>query len=198
MNIRLCQSLVCVLIIMVFLLIPFSFIAHGAPDPNEVEEIKENAKLHVIGEVVVDEVVEDFSNQSRPYQIRVMTLKVSQVRKSPAGMEEVDQLEVYYKYVPAWSAGDFVGGKRMDIAVSDVIEIWLEEGELGWESALWGSTLTHIEYAGKRNNAIPEPFWHAFKRKSNEFFEHNTSLVVIIAFLIILGFVSYRALKNKK
>jgi hypothetical protein len=196
MDVRLFKSIVCMFIIMVFLITPFSMLVHGAPDPSEVEEIKENAPLHVIGEVIADEVEEDFSNQNRPYQIRIMNLKISEVSRSPAGMEEIDQLEVYYKYVPKWSVGDFVGGKRMDIAVGDVVEIWLEEGENGWESALWGNTVHHIKYTSNRNQAIPEPFWHAFKRKANDFFEHHTSLLVIISLIAALGYVSYRALKK--
>ena len=129
----------------------------AAPDPDEVEEIKTNAPLHLVGSVIDDRLVEDLSEEKgHPYQIRMMELSNLEIIKNKSGNTSVQNADVYYTYYPTWIKYD--GAARMDIAVGDRIEIWLEHGENGWEPALSGSTVEHIHYADNRTEHIPERY----------------------------------------
>jgi hypothetical protein len=59
-----------------------------------------------------------------------MNLDVKRILKAPT-TETFTTLEVFYTYTPSWQDYLYTRGKRMDIAVGDVIEIWLKKGEYG-------------------------------------------------------------------
>jgi len=173
--------------------------AIAAPPPNEVEERKNEAPMHLIGTVTTDEFFKDESiSEENPRQIRKMILKLDRLIKTPEAEEGKTDIEVYYWYIPSWQAKEYTGGDRMDIAVGDVIEIWLTEGEHGWEPALGGNTVEHIKYVEDRNEPIPEPFLHSIERKANTLFEDNLEVLVLLVLSLILILIAIKALKSKK
>jgi|GEM_PF-7031795 len=130
----------------------------AAPDPSEVEKIKSESALHVIGTVISDELIQDLTKEKeRPYQLRKMKLQIEEVISAKSPDQKLDMIEVFYHYYPSWQTDLYVGDSRMDIAVGDKIEIWLEKREQGWESALGGNTVKHLKYAEDRKEPIPEP-----------------------------------------
>jgi hypothetical protein len=122
-----------------------------------------------------------------------MELTLNQVLKAPQSVG--DHVEVYYSYLPSWQ-GDNAGGKRMDIAVNDEIEIWLEEGEYGWEPVLGGNSVTHHFYTNQRSEPIQEPFFHKLNRVMNAAFEVHTGSIVFVSLLIILSLLLLKASKT--
>ncbi|MEH7886695.1 hypothetical protein V7654_20530 [Bacillus sp. JJ1609] len=171
----------------------------AAPPPTEVEEKKNEAPLHLIGTVIADELFKDISKSEQyPQQVRTMNLKVDRLIKVPNTEKEKTSIEAYYWYIPSWQAKEYTGGERMDIAVGDVIEIWLVEGEYGWEPALGGNTVNHIKYAENRKEPIPEPFLHSIERKSSSLLKENTEALVLVVLSLVLFLIVVKARKSKK
>jgi hypothetical protein len=107
---------------------------NAAPDPAEVEKIKSMAPVHMIGVVKDDILYKDLSDEMRThYQIRKMTLTVKYFIKNSKNLPT--EINVYYSYIPSWQVNQWEGGRRVDIALKDEIEIWLEDGEYGLKPA---------------------------------------------------------------
>lgn len=102
--------------------------AQGAMDPVEIEEIKGKAPIYLTGHVVNDELFQDISDEAHHSQIRVMTVKIQEVHRAPEEEVLLDSVDVFYTYIPTWQSYLYAGGSRADIAVGDVIEVWLEQG----------------------------------------------------------------------
>jgi hypothetical protein len=185
-----------ILMMSLFLVIVNTTLA--APPPNEVEERKNEAPLHLIGTVTTDEFFKDESkSEKNPQQLRRMILKVDRLIKTPDAEQGKTDIEVYYWYIPSWQAQEYSGGERMDIAIGDVIEIWLAEGEYGWEPALGGNTVEHIKYVEDRNEPIPEPFMHSIERKATSLFKEKLEVLVLLVLSLILILIAIKAMKSK-
>jgi hypothetical protein len=116
--------------ILLFMTIP-EMKPNAAPPPSEIEKAKQESPLHVIGTVTSDQLYKDITEEKEtPVQIRKMNLDVKRILKAPT-TETFTTLEVFYTYTPSWQDYLYTRGKRMDIAVGDVIEIWLKKGEYG-------------------------------------------------------------------
>ncbi|SDN96644.1 hypothetical protein [Halobacillus aidingensis] len=165
---------------MILILMPDT--AYGAMDPEEVEGIKREAPLHVIGSVESDVLVKDLSTDNSPKQLRKMRLSVQEYRKAPGTINRERSIEVFYTYIPSWVA--MAGGSKMDIYEGDEIELWLDKGEYGWEPAAAGNTVEHLSYVEDRKEPIPEPKTHAAKETFNE----NLGVLVMGGFVIALLF----------
>jgi len=171
----------------------------ASPPPTEVEKRKNEASIHLIGTVIADELFKDISkSELYPQQVRRMNLKVDQQIKVPNTEKEKTNIEVFYWYIPSWQAKEYTGGERMDIAIGDVIEIWLVEGEYGWEPALGGNTVNHIKYAENRKEPIPVPFLHSIERKSSSLIKENTETLVMVVLSLVLFLIVVKARKSKK
>ncbi|WP_442594615.1 hypothetical protein [Neobacillus sp. D3-1R] len=170
--------------------------AFAAPEPSEVKKIKDKAPVHLKATVLQDELFKDLTKEKGSYyQIRKMKLKVNHFIINLTN--EAQDLDIYYSYIPAWQADKWVGGKNVDIAVGDEVEIWLEKGEYGLEPALGGYTVEHLKYASKRKEPIPEPLNHMISRKVHETWVKHSSLMVIGVMLLILSIISFNALHKK-
>jgi hypothetical protein len=169
----------------------------AAPPPYEIEKAKQEAPLHVIGTVTSDQLYKDITEDKEdPVQIRKINLNVKQILKAPAN-KTLATVDIFYTYIPSWQA--YIGAKRMDIAVGDVIEIWLKKGEYGWEPALSGNTMKHIKYVKNRKEPIPEPFWHSIKRNvRNVWLRYSsvTTWIGILAFLFTFVLLVWRKQKS--
>lgn len=170
----------------------------AAPDPSTVKKEKDSAPLHIIGKVKEDILVEDTTKDEQyPQQIRKMTISVQKVLKAPEDVKEENSLEVYYHYIPSWQAHDYAGSSSVNVAVDDVIEIWLDYGESGWEPAFFGHTVEHIQYGENREEAIAEPFLHKLDRISSEALHENSSYIVLAAMIAILLLIIFRGSNRK-
>lgn len=164
-------------------------IALAAPDPSEVEEIKQAAAAHVIGEVIKDELVEQKDDANFPYQERKMTLQITDVLKAAEGIQSNTAIEVHYTYIPSWIVME--GGARMDIAVSDKIEIWLDSDETGWKPALSGNTIVHLQKSEKRPEHIKAPPLSKLQLIEDRLSELPLAFYVFIPLFIFLGIVAF-------
>ena len=164
-------------------------IAFAAPDPSEVEEIKQAASAHVIGEVIKDELVEQPEDESFPHQERKMTLQITEVLKSATGIQNNTAIEVHYTYIPSWIVME--GGARMDIAVSDKIEIWLDSEEIGWKPALSGNTVVHLQKSENRPEHIKAPPLSKLQLIKDRLSEIPLAFYVFIPLFIFLGIVAF-------
>jgi hypothetical protein len=170
--------------LILFLLFFFGLKPFADPPPSEIEKAKQEALLHLIGTVTSDQLYKDITEEKEtPVQIRKMSLDVQQILKAPTN-ESLTTVDVFYTYIPSWQA--YSGTKRMDIAVDDVIEIWLKKGEYGWEPALSGNTVKHIKYVENRKEPIPEPIWHSIKRNVHNVWLRYSSVTVLIGILVFL------------
>lgn len=131
----------------------------------------------------------------KDYQIRKMTLQPNRVFKTTGN--ESNKVEVFYSYIPSWQSDQWTGGKRVDIAVEDVIEIWLENGDYGLEPALGGYTIEHHYYAEKRNEPLPEPFLHHITKGIKGFYNQQLELTVLIVVLSILVIIIALSIPKK-
>lgn len=171
----------------------------AAPPPTEVKEKKNVAPLHLIGTVTSDKLFKDLSKSEQyPQQVRRMNLKINQFIKGPDREKENTSIEVFYLYIPSWQAKEYTGGERMDISVGDVIEVWLTDGEYGWEPALGGNTVEHIKYVENRKEPIPEPFLHSIERKSSSLLKENIEAIVLVVLSLILLLIIVKAMKSEK
>lgn len=193
------KGMIRLLIIMMIGLFLAATTTMAAPPPTEVKERKNEAPLHLIGKVTADELFKDTSKSEQyPQQVRRMNLKVDRMIRVPSTEKEKTSIEVYYWYIPSWQAKEYTGGERMDIVVGDIIEIWLVEGEYGWEPALGGNTVNHIKYAENRKEPIPEPFLHSIERKTSTLLKENTEAVVLVILSFILFLIGVKGWKSKK
>jgi hypothetical protein len=172
---------------------------NAAPDPSTVKKEKETAPLHIKGKVMNDVLFQDTTkDKEHPQQIRKMTISVQQVIKAPKEEMETDRIEVYYHYIPSWQRHEYVGGASVNVAIDDVIEIWLDKGEFGWEPALFGNTVEHLQYAENREEAIPEPFLHKLERISSDAFKQYLSMIVFAGMIGILALIIFKGVKRKE
>jgi hypothetical protein len=140
---------------------------NAASPPSEIEKAKQEAPLHVIGTVTSDQMYKDITEENEtPVQIRKMNLDVKQVLKAPT-TETLTTVDIFYTYIPSWQA--YSGAKRMDIAVGDVIEIWLKKGEYGWESALSREYSETYQVRRKSQRADSRTILAFYKAKCSQF-----------------------------
>ena len=188
----------------ILLLFCFAFIwsmlsstVFASMDPTEVKEINEEAPYHIVGEVTSDELYKDITeDKNHPVQIRKMTLRISKVEKAPDGLETNNDVEVFYHYFPAWDARNYVGGARTDIAVQDIITIWLSEGDYGWEPVLAGNSIIHLKYNEDRMEHIAEPLLHKIMAGLGNLRNMNVDLLVLCSLGAILIWAFYRGLQK--
>ncbi|WP_456278409.1 hypothetical protein [Bacillus sp. AK128] len=179
----------------IYLVLFISSTAWAAADPIEVEEMKRNAPVQLIGKVVEDELDRDLTVDQKYSQIRRMTLQVHQIIKAPYEIETVD---VFYTYIPAWQANQYAGGNRVDVVVGDVIEIWLETGKDGFEPVLGGDTIEHLAYVKDRVEPIPEPVSHQVRREVNQWLDTHLSTIVFGAFMLLVILIIWAQTKKNK
>ncbi|MYL34765.1 hypothetical protein GLW08_02730 [Pontibacillus yanchengensis] len=186
-------------ILFILFWMPASNVA-AATEPSEVERIKEEATLHVIGRVTTHQLVEDRSEKGEPKQKRRFTLSITQMIKSPSDLKDSDSIEVFYTYIPNWSTNQYNGSDFLDIETGDVIEIWLNKTSEGWESALGAATYEHKTYVNNRTELIPEPFANRFNRIIEERIIDGPFLPIIVLMLLVasLFIIGLLSIKQKK
>lgn len=166
----------------------------AAMDPAEIKRIHDEAPYRVSGQVVSDELFHDITEEEdHPRQLRKMALEITEVLKSDETIP--DMIEIYYHYIPAWQEFKYVGGKWVDVAVDDVITVWLTEGPHGFELILGGYSMEHVFYAQDRPEHIPEPFWHLVVRKLSNV---NLDFLVLGGILIVLIWAGIYGLRRRK
>ncbi|MGO1057891.1 hypothetical protein ACTL32_02040 [Planococcus sp. FY231025] len=157
--------------------------AFAAMDPEEIKEIKQAAPLHLRGEVSEDAFIKEIDF---PGQERVMSIKVAEVLKGSELVHPGETIDVFYTYIPHWL--EVEGGAKMDIAVSDKIEIWLVSEESTWKPAASGDTVTHLFKSEERPEHMVQPFTDV----ASGFIDEIPLLVyVILSLAATLGLVSF-------
>lgn len=172
------------LIVIIASLLLFPLSTSASMEPSEIEEIKQQAPLHIMGAVKNDSLIDDLSDQSSyPNQVRQMTLRVSQVIKKPkdADISTGESFDMFYTYIPSWV--EMAGGEKVDIYEGDQIEIWLEQGEYGWQPASGGDTIHHLTYVEDRSEPIPEPWTHSIKHTFSEY----VGIVIMSVFVLVIA-----------
>jgi hypothetical protein len=190
--------LTAILCLVILITIGLAKNVYSAPDPMEVEEIKSKSLFQVVGMVKEDKLYRDLTaEKGTHYQIRKIVLEISEVKKQSGTLPQ--KLEVYYVYIPSWQAYQWTGGKRADLAIGDKIEIWLENGEFGMESALGGNTINHLLYVEERTEHIKEPLSHFLKRTLIESWKQHQERIVFsgILLLLIVIFIMAKGTKIK-
>jgi hypothetical protein len=176
----------------------FGGTVNASPPPEAVEKAKTESLLHVIGIVRQDKFVSDTSTEHfHPLQIRTMQLEIVSVSKKPPEMNLAagDRLDVTYHYYPSWLK--VVGPARMDIMVGDRIEIWLKKGEDGWNPAMGGSTVEHLERVEPRREPIPLPLFQRIGGALELFGAPHFWLILFVTFsLIAIGIWDVRRHKR--
>jgi hypothetical protein len=123
-------------------------------------------------------------------------MEVSEVIKAPDDAINNNIVEVYYTYIPSWDVGEYVGGKRMDIALGDVLTIWLEKGDYGWEPVLGGDSVAHINYSDDREDHIPEPLLHSILRGLDHVMEMKLDIFIFGGLLLVITWAVFRGLRK--
>lgn len=184
--------------LMVFVIVCSLILTHkvySAPDPVEVEKIKTSAPVHLIGVVRKEELYKDLTQEmGTNYQIRKIEIEVNRYIKNFYNLPNV--INVFYPYIPSWQVNEWEGGKRVDLAVKDQIEIWLTLGEYGLEPALGGNTINHLKYAQVRPEPIKEPVLHLIVRKSRSLWVKNSSFVIVGILVLVLLSILFKAYKK--
>ncbi|MGD6844553.1 hypothetical protein ACQCVH_18830 [Bacillus infantis] len=162
--------------------------ALSAPDPAEVEEMKLEAPLHIVGKVEKDEFFHDLPDEEYLH-VRKMTILPSKVIKAPGSFDYETAVEVYYHYIPSWMAEEFTGPARMDIAKGDIIEIWLEEGKDGWEPVISCSSVMYVHYMTEREEAAEEPLIHKIKRLAENILRESGILTALVFIFLLLAII---------
>ena len=185
--------------ILILITILFSSPVYSAMDPAEIKKRNSEAPYRIIGKVSEDTLFIDLSQEKNEhYQIRKMTIIIDEIIKNPTSIKKsIHSIDVYYTYIPLWRAREYTGGKFMDITVNDVIEIWLEEGNYGWEPVVSGDSVRHIEYVENRNEPIAEPPLDFLERKVESRIEHNPNSIVITGIIFTIFILCYIGLRKR-
>ncbi|MFC4410150.1 hypothetical protein ACFOZY_06815 [Chungangia koreensis] len=183
-----------------FLFLSFGSTASASMEPAEIREINDQAPYHLIGTVTEDKLIQQLSvSKKSPSQLRMMTIELMELNRAPTN-EPLRTIEATYTYSPPWVSRD--GGKGMDIAVGDVIEVWLDEGEFGLEPAIGGDSVQHVFYVKERPIHIREPITSKALHVTESFLQnpHTVGNSVVITGLLILSallaFLGRRKLKH--
>jgi len=182
-----------------FLLLSFHLTVLSAMDPVEIREIHENAPYHLIGVVTEDKLIQHIStSKNSPSQLRSMTLEVLELNRA-ATHETLRTIEVQYTYIPPWVERE--GGKGMDIAVGDIIEVWLVDGEFGIEPAIGGDSIEHIVYVEERPTHYSEPISSRALHLAGSFLRNphtSGNIVVISGIAAIFSLIAFFGLRRVK
>lgn len=140
----------------------FFMTALAAMEPAEDEKIKNGAPVHLIGTVIDDKLDKELPEQH--FQERKMQLQIDEVKRQSLNIGLPPSIWIDYTYIPDWL--EMEGGRKMDVAVSDRIEIWLEPTATGWQPVLSGDSVHHLSKASKRpeHMAAPLESWPAIAR----------------------------------
>ncbi|GGA85312.1 hypothetical protein [Ornithinibacillus halotolerans] len=186
-------SIIVLVLVIISILSPLTIFA--AIDPAIIQERHEEAPYHIRGKIISDELIEDVTTDDKhPEQLRKMKIQLDEIIKSQSELNSV--VEIVYHYIPSWNSAEYVGGKRMDIVVNDVVEVWLDDSEHGLEPVLGGYSVHHIHYEENRLEHIPEPFWHGVVRKLGSVKELPLDLFIISGLIIVIGWAVFRGLKK--
>lgn len=167
----------------------FSMTALAAMEPSEVEKINNGAPVHLIGTVTNDKLIKELPEQH--FQERQMQIQVEEIQKQAPGIELPSLIWVDYTYIPPWL--EMEGGRKMDIAVSDRIEIWLEPVSNGWQPALSGDSIHHLSKASERPAHIVAPIesWPTIVGdKVQQIPLLAWTVLILIAFLSSIAFLT--------
>ena len=162
------------------LFLSFSTISFAAMDPAEIERIKANAPLQLTVDSIKDELIEQPNDRNSPYQERKMTIEIIDIIKSSQQGKIEETIEVEYTYIPSWV--EMAGGAKMDIAIADKIEIWLDWEGNTWQPSASGDTVRHIYYSEHHQDHIRQPI-------TNKFSLPNIPPSAIVSFILISLFV---------
>jgi hypothetical protein len=173
--------------------ITFSASGFAAMDPKEIEEIKQAAPLHLKGEVVEDRLIKEIDF---PGQERVMSIQVAEVSKGDQLVKSGATIEVYYTYIPEWLQVE--GGSKMDIAVADRLEIWLETEGGGWKPAASGDTVTHLFKSKERPEHMARPFSEAVSGFWTEMPLLGIVSLILGTVLVLAAFVSAKFAPSRR
>ncbi|WP_449622552.1 hypothetical protein [Robertmurraya sp. Marseille-Q9965] len=184
-----------ILLLLTYLFVLPSWIL-AAPDPVEVEKLKENALLHVSGKVIDDSL--DKKSKEDQTQSRKMVIEIGEISHQnvtpPVSVN--DQIEVRYLYVPGWI--DYTG-KSVLVRTGDIVEIWLEKDGLFYTPIIGGYGVKLLKSNGPRVEHIPEPFTHKVKSIwhkawSNSFSPFTVFIVLVLLLVMLLWYGS----RNRK
>lgn len=176
------------LLFILFFTCTFSMTALAALEPSEVEKIKEEAPVHLIGTVTDDKLINELPEQH--FQERQMQIQVEEFKKQAPDIELPSSIWVDYTYIPDWI--EMEGGRKMDIAVSDRIEIWLEPAANGWQPVLSGNSVHHLSKASERSEHINAPIesWPTIVgNKVQQIPLFAWTVLILIAFLSSIAFL---------
>ncbi|WP_042149442.1 hypothetical protein [Paucisalibacillus sp. EB02] len=185
------------ILICIVMVCTISSTVFAAMDPVEVEKRNEQAPYQITGEVTSDKLYKDVTeNTKHPIQVRKVTIEISEVIKAPTGLEKNNTVELYYHYIPSWDASEYVGGARIDIAIGDVVTVWLSKGDYGWEPAMGGNSIKHLTYSENRVDYVPEPFLHKVAGMDRTLGNTSPNVFVLCGLLAILGWAFLRGLRK--
>lgn len=169
----------------------FSMTAWAAMEPSEVEKIKKEAPVQLIGTVIDDKLVKELPEQH--FQERQMQIQVEEIKKHAPNIEVPSSIWIDYTYIPEWL--EMEGGRKMDIAISDRIEIWLEPTANGWQTVLSGDSVHHLSKASKRPEHIAAPIesWPAIAvNKLQQLPLFVWTIMILICLLSVIVFLMKR------
>ncbi|WP_088008845.1 hypothetical protein [Indiicoccus explosivorum] len=180
------KSMLSGLLVLLLVLSGSSQPASAAMEPEEVERVHAEAPLHLTGEVTEDVLL--FQNEEHS-QTREMTLEIEAVLKQPENAELPSSLPIQYTYIPSWV--QMTGGEKMDIAVGDRIEIWLEPEDGNWHPVLSGTSVKHLYYIDPRSEHMRKPFLMTVQ----DFLEIRYPFAFILVLLVLVFLTVAGAMK---
>jgi len=164
------KHLISICLLCVFLLQTTVHPALAAPPPEYVQQMKDEAPIHLIGTIETDVKVRD-TRRGEKVEERKATVRVQQIKRKPDSMalSAADTIDFDYTYIPPDLA--FSGPARVDIIEGDQVEIWLKTGEQGnWIPAIAGNSILVLQAAGPRlNSSPPEGATYKFLAANYEF-----------------------------
>lgn len=98
-------------------------------------------------------------------------------------------VDVYYTYIPEWLVIE--GGAKMDIAVSDQIEIWLAAEGAEWIPAASGDTVSHLFKSENRPEHMAAPKKTLFETIHVYFAEMPLLGYIVLILGITFGMVTF-------
>lgn len=133
--------------------------AFAAPDPVEVERMKAESELHIIGTVVSDSLIETLvETDELVKQLRQAEIEINSIinNTSDTPLAEGELITITYTYIPNWVP--MVGNRQFYLYPDDQIETWLVSNETSWSPIFGGVTVDHLHLAEDRTEPYPEPY----------------------------------------
>lgn len=168
----------------------------AAPDPTELKVLKEETPLHIVGEVLEDELVKVHKKEEHDTQTRVMTIKIHEIiRQKEHSYKNGEVIKVAYHYLPTWV--DYSGGGSIQVVKGDNLKLWLQFEDGKFTPLLGISGVEMVKANGDRIEHVNQPLLQKVKGAWLDLAHNHLPYAVGVFILLLLTVIIWLGSKSR-